>query len=311
MVLSNVHFPTDINLLWDCVRKVLDSIASIVADSRISGFREHSSIRKKIHNAYRQTSEIHRKKGTNYKVRLKTNCTNYIDLADSLVAKLRAAQPYLMAYVASDIRHQIKVEALYHYWKLLNKHIDLVRRRIINDEQIPHVDKMFSIFETYTEWLYKGKAGGLVELGLNVNVATCKYHFILHHQVMVKQVDVNMTLPTAKAIDSKFSQSAGYHLSQISFDTGYYSKLNKAAVEKIFDTVILPKKGKRNAVEKQIESEADFKAGRRKHSAIESNINSLEHHGLDKCPDKSLAHFKRYVALGVLSYNLTLLGALL
>jgi len=40
--------------------------------------------------------------------------------------------------------------------------------------------------------------------------------------VMVKQVDVNMTLPTARAIASKFSQSAGYHLSQISFDTGYW-----------------------------------------------------------------------------------------
>jgi len=138
-------------------------------------------------------------------VRLKISCANYLNLADSLVAKLRAAQPYLMAYAASDIRHQIKVEALHHYWKLLNKHIDLVRRRIINDEQIPHVDKMFSIFETYTEWLYKGKAGGLVELGLNVNVATCQYHFILHHQVMVKQVDVNMTLPTARAIASKFN----------------------------------------------------------------------------------------------------------
>jgi len=129
--------------------------------------------------------------------------------------------------------------------------------------------------------------------------------------VITKQVDVNMTLPTARAIASKFSQSAGYHLSQISFDTGYYSKLNKAAIEKVFDTVILPKKGKRNTVEKQIESEADFKAGRRKHSVIESNINSLEHHGLDRCPDRSLAHFKRYVALGVLSYNLKLLGALL
>jgi len=34
---------------------------------------------------------------------------------------------------------------------------------------------MFSIFETYTEWLYNGKAGGLVELGLNVNVATSFY----------------------------------------------------------------------------------------------------------------------------------------
>lgn len=311
VVLSNVHFPTDINLLWDCLRKILDSIASIVSDTHIAGFRQHRGLRKKARNAYRQTSEIHRKKGSNYTVRLKASCTNYLDLADDLVSKLQAAQPDLMVYAASDIKHRIKVEQLYYYWKLLNKHIDLVRRRIINGEEIPHCDKMFSIFETYTEWLYKGKAGGLVELGLNVNVATCQHHFILHHQVMEKQVDVNMTLPTAQGIQTKYSPSAGYHLSQISYDTSYYSKPNKESVGSIFDTVIMPKKGKRNEVEKQLESEENFKAGRRKHSAIESNINSLEHHGLDRCPDRSLAHFKRYVALGVLSYNLTLLGGLL
>jgi len=259
VVLSNVHFPTDINLLWDCLRKILDSIASIVSDTHIAGFRQHRGLRKKARNAYRQTSEIHRKKGSNYTVRLKASCTNYLDLADDLVSKLQAAQPDLMVYAAS----------------------------------------------------YKGKAGGLVELGLNVNVATCQHHFILHHQVMEKQVDVNMTLPTAQGIQTKYSPSAGYHLSQISYDTSYYSKPNKESVGSIFDTVIMPKKGKRNEVEKQLESEENFKAGRRKHSAIESNINSLEHHGLDRCPDRSLAHFKRYVALGVLSYNLTLLGGLL
>jgi len=179
VVLSNVHFPTDINLLWDCARKTLDSIANIVVDRHIIGFRQHKGLRKKIRNAYRQTSEIHRKKGSNYTERLKASCINYLDLAEGLVTKLQAAQPGLMAYAASDIKHQIKVEQLYHYWKLLNKHIDLVRRRIINGEQIPHCDKMFSIFEPYTEWLYKGKAGGLVELGLNVNVATCQHGYTI------------------------------------------------------------------------------------------------------------------------------------
>lgn len=128
---------------------------------------------------------------------------------------------------------------------------------------------------------------------------------------MKGEVDVDMTVPTAKTIASKFDSSAGYALSQISYDTNYYSKPNKETVSGIFDTVILPKKGKRNQAEKQLESEAAFKAGRREHSAVESNINSLEQHGLDRCPDRSLAHFKRYVALGVLSYNLTLLGGLL
>jgi len=112
-----------------------------------------------------------------------------------------------------------------------------------------------------------------------------------------------------QGIQNKYS--TGYCLYQISFDTSYYSKPNKKSVGSIFDTVIIPKKGKRNEIEKQLESEAYFKEGRRKHSVIESNINSLEHHGLDRCPDRSLAHFKRYVALGVLSYNLALLGGLL
>jgi hypothetical protein len=34
----------------------------------------------------------------------------------------------------------------------------------------------------------------------------------------------------------------------------------------------------------------------------------LEHHGLDRCPDKGLPGFKRYVGFGVLAYNLHKIG---
>jgi len=37
----------------------------------------------------------------------------------------------------------------------------------------------------------------------------------------------------------------------------------------------------------------------------------LENHGVDRCPDKGIDGFKRYVAYGVLSYNLHQLGKLL
>ena len=47
---------------------------------------------------------------------------------------------------------------------------------------------------------------------------------------------------------------------------------------------------------------------RRKHSAVESNINMLEHHGLNRCADKGLSGFKNYVGLSVLAYNLHQLG---
>ena len=47
---------------------------------------------------------------------------------------------------------------------------------------------------------------------------------------------------------------------------------------------------------------------RRQHSAVESDINSLEHHGLNRCLDVGLDGYLRYVGYGVLSYNLHVIG---
>ena len=51
---------------------------------------------------------------------------------------------------------------------------------------------------------------------------------------------------------------------------------------------VIPKKGKRNLLEIQKENDPEFIKARRKHSAVESNINELEHRGLDRCPDKGI-----------------------
>ena len=44
---------------------------------------------------------------------------------------------------------------------------------------------------------------------------------------------------------------------------------------------------------------------------MESAINALEAHGLDRCPDHGIDGFKRYVALAVVARNLQRLGAVL
>ena len=61
--------------------------------------------------------------------------------------------------------------------------------------------------------------------------------------------------------------------------------------------------------EQERESAEDFVNARRKHSAVESAINALEVHGLDKCPDHGIDGFKRYVALGIVARNIHKLGA--
>ncbi len=44
------------------------------------------------------------------------------------------------------------------------------------------------------------------------------------------------------------------------------------------------------------------------HNAIESNINELEHRGLDRCPDRSVVNFIKYVSLSITAYNLHKIG---
>ena len=59
------------------------------------------------------------------------------------------------------------------------------------------------------------------------------------------------------------------------------------------------------------ESSKTFSVLRKQHSAVEANINQLEHNGVNKCPDKGIYGFRRYVALGVIAYNLHHLGKLI
>jgi hypothetical protein len=80
-------------------------------------------------------------------------------------------------------------------------------------------------------------------------------------------------------------------------------------LQQLFCHVVLPRKGKLSLKAKAIEHSEDFIKSRCKHSAVESAINALENHALDRCPDHSIIGFKRYVALAVLARNIQILGA--
>ena len=100
-------------------------------------------------------------------------------------------------------------------------------------------------------------------------------------------------------------------LSLCSFDKGFHSPDNQKQLAEILDKVILPRKGKLSAINKAIENSDEFKEARRKHSAVESSINALENHGLDRCRDHGLHGFKRYVGLAVLARNIQIIGHVL
>ena len=147
-----------------------------------------------------------------------------------------------------------------------------------------------------------------MELGHNILVTSDQWGFIVEHQVVERQAEVSLSIPLADRLLSRFGEDA---IESISFDKGFYKRENKELLSLYIPEVIMPKKGRKNQAEQEEESSKTFKKLRHKHSAVESDINRLEHHGLDRCLDKGLKAFKRYCALGVVAANLHKLGNVL
>jgi hypothetical protein len=197
-------------------------------------------------------------------------------------------------------------EEIQHFMAHADRQIEQIRRRVINGEKIPHEEKVFSVFEEHTEWIQKGKAGVPVELGLRVCILEDEMGFILHHKVMERQTDDKVTVEMVTETQAQFP-----NLRLCSFDKGFYTKENREQLQGILDKVVLPKKGRWSKQDRLIESEEEFVAARKQHPAVESAINALEVHGLDRCLDHGLDGFKRYVALAVVGRNIQKLGSIL
>jgi hypothetical protein len=187
-----------------------------------------------------------------------------------------------------------------------DRQIDQICRRVLQVEAIPHHEKVFSIFQPHTEWIVKGKAGVPMELGLRVCVVEDHYGFILHHQVMEKTTDDQIAVSIIKETQSRFAS-----LYSASFDKGFHSPKNQVELAEIVEKLVLPKKGKLSIVDKERERGPEFMHFRHKHSAVESAINALEIHGLDRCLDHGIHGFKRYAALAVVVRNIHHLGVVL
>jgi hypothetical protein len=300
VVESNVHFPTDYNLLWDCARKCIGTVSRIMNKHKdIEGWRKIGNWKTEMKSLMRNLGQANRSGGKNKKGKVVAAAEKYLNKARLLLKKLNEKKPNLPITHTGDL---VLIITLEHFMKLLEKHIDLVDRRILKGEIIPHEEKMFSVFETYTEWITKGKMNPSVELGKKLNITTDQWGLIVDYQIMDDQQDRDIVIELGDRILSK------YKVASWSFDKGFWLKANKEILQLEVAQVVIPKLGKRNKQEQEEEHNRTFKMLKNKHSAIESNINELEHRGLDRCPDRGYPNFKKYIGLGVSAYNLKKIG---
>lgn len=301
---TNVHFPTDINLLWDAARKTIELSVVLAEINHLPGWRKHKSIGTALKNQMRVLGNLSKRGGANQQERLHHSTRAYLQQAGALSDKAAATIGQLQTLALGPVESGHLIGLVYFH-EMLDKHIDLVERRILKGETIPHAEKVFSLFEPHTQWISKGKAGCPVELGRKLLITTDQNQLILDYQIMDDPNEHPQALATVARIHAQYGVDS---IKSISFDKGFSSKSNKAQLQVEVGQVIMPKKGKCNVAEAAEEHQPDYIKLRHAHSAIESNINSLEHHGLSRCPDKGLHGYTRYTGLGILAYNLHQIG---
>ena len=305
VVKTNVHYPTDINLLYDAMRKIIVLAGRLCKKYNIKGWRQGKYIVKKIkRNLWRLQNlkrENNRDEGKKER-KLQRAHKEYINEADQYLNRAKEHINRLQDVITNE--KELKTLVLMNQYVIdAERQIHQIDQRVVQGQKIPHAEKVFSIFERHTEWICKGKAGVSQELGVKVCIIRDQYGFILNHEVMEKKQDVEIAVSFIEKTQKKYN-----NLNSCGFDKGFWSKENKEQLEKILETVIMPKKGRPTKLEIAIEAEDVYSRGKREHAAVESSISALDNHGLDLCRDKKNNGFKRYVSLAVLARNIQMMG---
>ena len=243
--------------------------------------------------------------GANKQERIICAATHYLTKLYELEEKLCTTLEELRSQPLSLLQ-LCEVDVIKDWQDLLIKHIFLISDRLLEGRKIPAAEKLYSLFEQHTEWVAKGKSRPSVELGRRLLIATDQYHLIHTYQVMTGGNECAEVIPLTDHLLKTLPTGS---LQSISFDRGFSSVENRELLELEIPIVVMPKKGKLGQADRERQSDKKWRKLANAHSAVESNINALEHHGLNRCPDKQETGYKRYVGLGVLSYNLHRIGA--
>ncbi len=227
VVETDVHYPTDTNLLFDAMRKMISLIAIICSEVSITAWQQSHHNILKVKRLLRGVQKLRRSTSKDEAKRQKRDefiiakHQNYIEVCQGFVLRVKETIRILRELGILSMSQELRLITIEEYIRHAERQIDQIRRRVVFDEEIPHGEKVFSIFQPHTEWISKGKAGVPLELGLGLCVRNDQYGFILLHRVMPQETDEKLAVEMEEETRERFESHVGKR-----YDRGYYSLEN-------------------------------------------------------------------------------------
>ncbi len=306
---TNIHYPTESSLIVDGVRKTIELCVELSQDFGISGWRQHDHLLKKVQQTARRISRISARKGVHFKKRLATQYRRLLRYAKQILMRAKETCETLENEYGLELVSLSQIAEIKVFIGRTEHVCGTARRRVLEGEQVPNEDKLFSIFEPHTQLYKRGKAGQPVQFGRLVLIYEDALGFISHHHIMPRDAqDQDVIVEQTRTLQDRLND----RIEELSLDRGFHSPENQTALAEIIEHVCLPKPGRKQALKQAAEASVTFHQSRRRHPGVESTIGALQSgNGLLRCRDETQLGFERYVALAVLGRNLHTLGKLL
>lgn len=306
---TDIHFPMDSSLLCDCVR-VLSRLLQHVqrVDATLVG-----PWRSRLRDAKRLTQKLLRGGATLHKATRKKWYGKLIAATERVMSRAAEVRERIGVRegVATKALDRLELEALAdelgRYLPLAEQCVAQARKRVLQEQEVPHAEKIFSIFEPHTELLMRGKAGKKMEFGHMVEVRQIEGGLITRYRTHAKRPAEAPLLAEAVA---EHRELFGRVPETCAADKGFYSQAAlEAAANMGVEQLCVPKKGRRNDEEEKKEHSRWFKLAQAFRAGIEGTISVLKRvFGLWRCLREGWVHFQSWVGTGVLAHNLVLLA---
>lgn len=296
VVETNIHYPTNNSLVWDCI-KTIDRLLKQLKDSGVEiKVRSYKKQAKKNHYKINNTKSQDKRK-EEFKKQLKL-----------FRSSIKQAERALATKLPETLMRWIEAEAILKALKDLlvkaEKVYDISWRHEILGEAVPNEDKLFSIYEEHTDIIVKGKRE--VEFGHKVNLTSGRSNLILDCRI----VDGNPADSTLyEDVIERIGMNYGIVPRDMVTDGGYASTKNaeigkeKGIVNIVFTKIV----GSLKNIVRSKNIETRLKKWR---SGMEAVISNLKRgYELYRCEWRTRGRFDAKVYWNVIVYNIRVMTA--
>ena len=311
VVETDIHHPTDNTLLWDSIRVVTRLVRKLNAllPAGVGAFTNRTrSARRRMQEIQRMTARQRpRHQVRTYRALIKIADQVILDARAVITRTVRVRGVDPMTGVAVDTLR----EAIARHCELGTRVVSQTTRRVLQGEQVPTSEKLYSIFEPHTDLIIRGKVLKPVEFGHKVFLAESGRRLITQYRVLdgnpADQVHVQPSLDRHHAI---FASAPDLYSS----DRGFFNEENLQTCQSagVTLTCIPQAGGKRSAEREALETSRAFKRGQRFRAGIEGRISVLfRGRGMKRALVEGREHFELFVGAAVLANNLMVIAELL